>query len=135
TSGTDTVTVEVDPASAASDAAFTYHKAYTVPQGLVDLTAALDSPPQDAQFFWDFGDNTAVRDGALASHAYTTSGTYTVTLTEKGYSGTYVFQKKVDVYAGPLARATPLGASQAAKSSPGVAPMLAFAVLALAAVA
>ncbi|MFV0482965.1 MAG: PKD domain-containing protein [Bacteroidales bacterium] len=50
-------------------------------------------------FTWDFGDGE-IGDGATATHTYTQSGEYTVTVTAKGDGGEASDSKKVTVVAG-----------------------------------
>ncbi|WP_419818320.1 PKD domain-containing protein [Glaciibacter flavus] len=47
----------------------------------LDGTASVDPDGTIARFDWNYGDNSPVDHGATASHTYSASGTYTVTLT------------------------------------------------------
>jgi PKD repeat protein len=111
TSGTYTITLVVDDGHGGVLHRDHMVTANAVPSGdfnanvnamHVDVVASVSDPDGDPiSFSWDFGDG-ATATGAAASHDYTTSGSYTITLVaDDGHGGTVTLQHAVTVNAVP----------------------------------
>jgi PKD repeat protein len=72
--------VITNPTGAPLDAAFTVSSANPF-AGMVLTFDASSSGGSPTGFTWNMGDNSALRDGAVIQHTFSTAGTYNVTLT------------------------------------------------------
>ncbi len=99
--------------------------------GDAPLTVAFDagasSDPEDATlaYSWDFGDGTTASGSKLASHQYTTAGTYTatVTVTDNQGAGDSATSQPILVSEGTAGSATPTALIATAGKTSGIAPL------------
>lgn len=93
--GTTTATITLNVYNLAPVAGFTYNtKGHSVS---VDAVGSYDADGQITNYAWDFGDGTTTS-GKTASHHYSKSGAYTITLTVTDNQGaTSTISKQVSL--------------------------------------